>query len=161
MNNEHHNTHHITKNQARFFGSLLMILFFTVVLVWFAFAAGTGRQLEIRPTHLILRSDGCDFLKANGIETKAAEFGNGCSVLIPFRQNTCGSGGLITVGEKQVKISDSQIVIVGSTENLPWTPAQTNAEIEMLISTIIMLGMVAWILKMFFKSNACQEDDNQ
>lgn len=161
MNQKHHNTHRITKNQALFVGSLIIILFFTVVLVWFSFVIGTARQFEIRPTHLILRDDGCNFLKANGIEIKAAEFGNGCSVLLPFRQDVVGSGGLIAVGEKQVRIADNQVVIVGSIEDQPWTSAQTNAVIEMLVSTIIMLGMLTWILRMLTKASACQEDQNQ
>jgi hypothetical protein len=139
-------------------GSLLIIFFFTVLAAWFVFAARAARVLDIKPTHLILRNDGCNFLKANGIETKPIEFGNGCSVLVPFRQNMIGSGGQITLGEKQIRITDDQVVIVGSVENQPWTAEQTDAVMEMVVSTIILLGMMAWLVRLISKNHREHND---
>jgi hypothetical protein len=151
MNKKNHISHDGNKNKQLFGGAIFIILFFTVLGGWFVFTARTAQIFDIKPTHLILRSDGCNFLKSNGIETKAAEPGNGCSVLVPFRQNMFSSGGLITLGETQIRIADDQVVIVGSVEDQPWTPAQIRAVIEMLASTIIMLGMLVWILRRIVK----------
>ncbi len=138
-------------NKQLFLGALLVNLFFTVLGGWFVIAARTVQIFDIKPTHLVLRNDGCDFLKSNGIETKPAERGKGCSALVPFRQNMFGSGGLITLGEKQVKIADDQVILVDSVEDQPWTPAQTRAVIAIIVSTIIMLGILAWILRRIVK----------
>jgi hypothetical protein len=142
MHKSNLNTKHITRNQALFLGSLLIILFFTVLAAWFVVTARTIRVFDIKKTKLILKSDGCNLLKMNGIDTKAAEAGNGCSVVLPYLKNLYGNGGLISLEDKQIKISDDLVVAIGVVEDLPWTPMKTDALIVMMISTIVLALMV-------------------
>ncbi len=123
----------------------LLLLLFHVILIWVVVTATESRVMDIKPTHLILKNEGCDFLKTNGIETKSSPTRSGCSVLVPFLQNAFGSGGLIMLGEKQVKIANDQVVIVGSIEDQPWTPEQKHAVIIMIICTVAMIGMLIWV----------------
>jgi flagellar biogenesis protein FliO len=123
----------------------LLLLLFHVILIWVVVTAMESRVTDIRPTHLILKNEGCDFLKTNGIETKSSPTGSGCSVLVPFLQNAFGSGGLIMLGAKHVQMADDQVVIVGSVEDQPWTPEQKHAVILMIISALAMIGMLIWV----------------
>lgn len=145
MNKIHPNIH--SNHKSRWYTStgFVLILLFHVILIWFVVTAKESRVFDIKPTHLIMKNDGCDFLKMNGIETKSSGPGNGCSVIVPFRQSVFGNGGLIMLGEKQVKIADDQVVIVGSVEDQPWTPEQTHAVIVMVISTLALIGMFVWV----------------
>jgi len=153
MNNNDHSTHHITKNQALFLGAFLIILFFTVIGAGVVFTAKTARIFEIKLTHLVLKSDACNFLRVNGVDTKAMELGSGCSAILPFERNVIGSGGLITMEDKQISIADDQVVVIGTAEEQPWTPAKTHAVITMIISTIVD-GMMVWIFILILRKAA-------
>jgi hypothetical protein len=150
MNKNNLDTHRISKNQAILLGSFLIILFFTVLGGWLVITAKTIRVFDIKLTHLVLKNDGCNFLKMNGIDTKTAEFGNGCSVVLPFLKNLYGNGGVITLDDKQIKISDDLVVAIGAAENQSWTPAETQALIVMIISTIV-LGLTVWMFIFILK----------
>lgn len=146
MNKIHPNIQNNIKSRWYTSPTFITILVFHAILIWFVVTTRESRVFDIKPTHLILKNDGCYFLNMNGIETKAIEPRNGCSVLVPFRQNMFGNGGLITLGDKQIMIADDQVVIVGSVEDQPWTPEQTKAAIVILVSTMIMFGMLAWLV---------------
>ena len=136
------NTKHITKHQALLLGAFLIILFFTVLAAWFVITARTIRVFDIKKTQLILKNDGCNLLKMNGIDTKAVEFDNGCSVVLPFLKNLYGNGGLITLEDKQIEIANDLVISTGTVEDLPWTPMKTEALIMMMLSTIVLALMV-------------------
>jgi hypothetical protein len=142
MNKNNLNTHHISKNQALLLGSFLIILFFTVLAAWFVITARTIRVFDIQNTKLILKNDGCNLLKMNGVDTKTAGFGNGCSVVLPFLKNLYGNGGVIILEDKQIKIADDLVLATGTIEDIPWTPMKTEALIAMLISTIVLTLMI-------------------
>lgn len=142
MHKNNFNTKHITKNQALLLGAFLIILFFTVLAAWFVITARTIRVFDIKKTQLILKSDGCNLLRMNGVDTKAAEFGNGCSVALPFLKNLYGNGGVITLEDKQIEVADDLILSTGTVEDLPWTPIKIEAVIVMLMSTIVLVLMV-------------------
>ena len=153
MNKNNLNTHHITKNQALFLGSFLIILFFTVLAAWFVITTRTIRVFDIKKTELILKNDGCNLLKMSGIDTRAAEFGNGCSVVLPFLKNLYGNGGVIILEDKQIKIADDLVISTGTIEDLPWAPMKTEALIVMIISTIVLALMVRVFVIILKKAN--------
>jgi hypothetical protein len=145
MHKNNLNTQHITRNQALLLGTFLIILFFTVLAAWFVITARTIRLFDIRNTKLILKNDGCNLLKMNGVDTKIAEFGNGCSVVLPFLKNLYGNGGVIILEDKQINIADDLVLSTGTIEDLPWTPMKIEALILMILSTIVL----ALIMKVF------------
>jgi hypothetical protein len=153
MHKNNLNTKHITKDQALLLGAFLIILFFTVLAAWFVITARTIRVFDIKKTQLILKNDGCNLLKMNGVDTKAAEFGNGCLVVLPFLKNLYGNGGVITLDDKQIIVADDLVLSSGTIENLPWTPTKTEALIVMLISTIALALMVRVFVIILKKAN--------
>ncbi len=153
MHKNNLNTKRITKNQALLLGAFLIILFFTVLAAWFVITARTIRVFDIKKTQLILKSDGCNLLKMNGVDTKVAEFGNGCSVVLPFLKNLYGNGGVITLDDKQIIVADDLVLSTGTVEDLPWTPMKTEALIVMFISTIVLALMVRVFVIILKKAN--------
>lgn len=153
MHKNNLNTHHITKNQALFLGSFLIILFFTVLAAWFVITARTIRVFDVKKTQLILKNDGCNLLKMNGIDTKTADFDNGCSVTLPFLKNLYGNGGVITLEDKQINIADDLVLSIGTVEDLPWNPMRTEAVILMMLSTIVLVLTVRIFVILLKKAN--------
>lgn len=134
-------------DQSKWYTSPLLVIFLFLAsfLAWFAIVAKALLDSEIKPTHLILKSEGCNFLKMNGVATNDAGIGSGCAVVVPFRQNMFGTGGLITLGDKKIRIAGGQVVVIGSVEEQPWTPEQTHTAIWVGVSTLIMAGMMVWV----------------
>ncbi|OIQ98502.1 hypothetical protein GALL_194770 [mine drainage metagenome] len=153
MHKNNLNTKHITRSQALLLGTFLIILFFTVLAAWFVITARTIRIFDIKKTELILRNDGCNLLVLNSIDTKAAEFGNGCSVVLPFLQNQYGSGGVITLEDKKINIADDLVLSTRTVEDLPWTQIRIEALILMIMSTIVLALMVRVFVILLKKAN--------
>lgn len=126
--------------------AFILILAMHTILIWLVVTAVELRTFHIRPMHLTLKSDSCEYLKMNGIESKPTGTGSSCTVLLPFHQNVFGNGGEITLGEKQIQIADDQVVIVGEIENQSWTPEQTRAALVMGLATLTLLGMLGWMV---------------
>jgi mannose-6-phosphate isomerase-like protein (cupin superfamily) len=125
---------------------LIVILLLLAMMVWFVLSGRAIRELEIQPTHLTLRSDSCGFLKTKGITTTPIEPGNWCSVVVPFRGSVIGGGGVITLGDRQIRVADDQVIEVGAIVDQPWTPEQTRSAIWAGISTLLMLAIVVWMV---------------
>lgn len=153
MHKDNLNTKHISKSQALLLGAFLIILFFTVLAAWFVITARTIRVFDIKKTQVILKSDGCNLLKMNGINTKAAEFGNDCSVVLPFLKNLYGNGGMILLEDKQIKIADDLVISTGTIEDLAWTHMKTEAVILMMLSTIVLALTVKVFAILLKKAN--------
>lgn len=125
----------------------MLSLTFIALITWFGIAAFTLGLLRTQQTQLILSSEGCHFLNQNGIATKSRSTDDSCTVIVPFTPSPFGNGGHITLGERQISISDNQvIVVVGVVENQPWTETQTRWVLIASISTVLMLAMLAWVI---------------
>lgn len=122
------------------------------ISVFIATACMTAGELETKPTQIILKGDACGFLRQNGIATTDTISGSGsCSVTVPYRANSLGSGGLIVLANgPQIKIPDSEVVIVGSIENGPWTPSQNRTAIILGLSSIFMASTMIWFFRLIF-----------
>lgn len=124
---------------------LMAILLLTFLMVWFVLSARAIRELEIQPTHLTLRSDSCGFLKIKGITTTPIEPGNWCSVVVPFRGNVISGGGVIKLGDRQIRVADDQVIEVGPIVDQTWTAEQTRSAIWAGISTLLVLAIMVWM----------------
>lgn len=124
---------------------LVVLLFLTYVMVWFVISARAARELEIKPTQLTLRSDSCGFLKIKGVTTTPVEPGNWCSVVVPFRGSEIGGGGVIKLGDREIRVADDQVIEVGAVIDQPWTEEQTRSAIWMGISTVFLIVIVVWL----------------
>lgn len=129
---------------------VVLMLFLISFFVWFSLISKASLDSEIKTTHLILKSEGCNFLKMSGVAIKAVDGNNGCAVEVPFRQNMLGNGGLIILEQQKIRIADEQVVIIGSIEAQSWTPERIHAAIWIGVSFLVMLGMMAWLIIRFF-----------
>lgn len=125
---------------------LIAVSVFIYLLVWFAWSGSTSRVLDTEPTRLTLRSDLCGFLKAKGVATTAIDPGNWCSVIVPFRTNPFGGGGVIKLGDREIRVSDDQIMEVGPVVDQPWTPEQNRSALWMGIRTLFLVALVGWMI---------------
>lgn len=144
---------HVTRFQTLLAGAFLIILFFTVLTAWFVIAARTVRIFDIQKTELILKNDGCNLLKMKGIDTKAVEFGNGCSAAVPYLKNMYGNGGVIFLDGNQITISDDLVVSTGAIEDIPWNQIHSEALILMIISTVLLALTIRIFVIILKKSN--------
>jgi hypothetical protein len=125
---------------------VVLVLFLVSVLACLVLLVKAALDAEIKTTHLILKSEGCNFLKMNGVATKDAGNNNGCAVVVPFRQNLFGSGGLIILEQQKIRIADDQIVVIGSIEDQPWTQERILTAIGIVISMLAMFGSLVWMV---------------
>lgn len=141
------------KNKAWHTSSgLALCLMIVSLITWVAILCMTVGIFEIKPTQMLLKSDGCSFLHENGITTKNTEAGSSsCTVNVPFRSDSFGNGGVIILNnDRQIKIASNQVVLVGSIENQPWTPSQNRSAILIGVSWVFMFGMMAWFFTILF-----------
>ena len=134
---------------------LALCSMFASLIVWIFIFVMTAGVFVIKPTQMILKSDGCSYLRQIGIQTKYSADESSCTVNVPYRSNSFGNGGVIVLDDdRQIRIADSQVVIVGSIENQPWTPSQNHSAILMAASSIFMFGMMAWFFRLTFYSKS-------
>jgi len=146
MNETHPDSHRSPKGRWYTSPAFILILTMHTILIWLVVTAIEIRTFHIRPTHLTLKSDSCEYLKMNGIDSKSTGTVGSCTALLPFHQNALGNGGEITLGEKQIQIADDQVVIVGAIEYQPWTREQTRAALVMGLATLTVLGILGWMI---------------
>jgi hypothetical protein len=146
MNDQHLRTRHADKTRWYTSLGLILFLFSAFLIVWLLFWVNATRELEIQPTHLTLRGDSCNFLKIKGVATTPIKPESWCSVVVPFRQYGFWGGGVIVLGDRQIRVTDDQLIEIGAVVDQPWTPEQTRSVIWAGISTLILLGMLVWMV---------------
>jgi hypothetical protein len=96
-----------------------------------------SRKFEITQTRLILQSNACILLSHEKIKTSyLSTHDNFCSVTIPFRANKFSNGGMIDIGDREILISDNQVISAEVTDPQDWTHEQVKSLI------LVMLGLV-------------------
>ncbi len=126
----------------------VLVLFLVSVLTSLFLTNKALIDSETKATRLILKSEGCDFLKSNGVAINNSGTGNGCAVRVPFRQHLFGSGGLIILDKQEIQIADDQVVVIGSIEDMPWTPELIWTDVGFVISILVMFGSLIWIVSL-------------
>lgn len=104
---------------------LTLILFAISFFLWLLVSARVAGELEITPTELILKQEGCDLLHQYGVHTVPSEMPATCRAKVPFRPNLVGTGGRIYVDDEPVRLADSQLVaILPPLTDQPWATEQ-------------------------------------
>lgn len=137
-------------SSAKWYASPLFVLalFLVSVLACLVLASIALIDSDSKTTRLFLKKDGCDFLKSNRVAIRDSGTGNGCAVLVPFRQNLFGNGGLIILDRQQIRIANDQVVVIGSVEVKPWTAEQIWTDAGLVISMLAMFGSLFWIVNL-------------
>ncbi len=124
----------------------ITLALFIYLPVWFVWSGSTSRVLDTQPTHLSLRSDICGFLKARGVAATAIAPGNWCSVVVPYRNNVIGRGGVIKLGDREIQVAGDQLIEVGAVVDQPWTPEQTSSALWMGIRSLFLVALLGWMI---------------
>ncbi|MGB7597395.1 MAG: hypothetical protein WBM09_07500 [Gallionella sp.] len=137
-------------SSARWYASPLFVLVLLMVsfVACLVLAGKSSIDSETKMTRLVLKREGCDFLKSNGIAIQDYGTGNGCAVLVTFRQSLFGNGGLIILDKQQIRIADDQVVIIGSIEDMPWTAESIWTDVGLVLSMLVMSGSLFWIVRL-------------
>ncbi|MGB7598216.1 MAG: hypothetical protein WBM09_11695 [Gallionella sp.] len=137
-------------SSAKWYASPLfaLVLFLVSVLACLVLAGKASIDSETKMTRLVLKREGCDFLKSNGVAIQDSGTGNGCAVLVTFRQSLFGNGGLISLDKQQIRIADDQVVIIGSIKDMPWTAGSIWTDVGLVISMLAMFGSLIWMLRL-------------
>lgn len=125
---------------------IALLLLLAALFHWTLFFVYVAGQLEIRPTALIVKKEGCGYMRQIGITAKIHESGETCRVEVPYRANLIGSGGRIYLDDKQISIAENQIVAAAPLENQPWSPSQRRLVTWLSISLVLVLIPLIFII---------------
>lgn len=140
------------KNSRKFSLSLFAISFF----LWLLVSARVAGELEITPTELILKQEGCGLLRQYGVHTVPNETPATCKTRVPFRPNLLGTGGRIYVDDEPIRRADSQLVaILPPLTDRPWT---TDQKTWIQIWGIFTVVMVLVFLAAVFVTRGSQDE---
>lgn len=104
-----------------------------------------GWQTENKPSILIIKNEGCSYLRQYGIPTKPYTTESTCSVEAEFRPHLLGDGGLIGYQDHRIKIADNLIVAVETIQQSLWEPENLGMMIWLGFSMLLVFGMLMWM----------------
>lgn len=104
-----------------------------------------GGRMESKPSILIIKNEGCSYLRQYGIPTTPYTIESTCSVEAEFRPHLLGDGGLIAYQDHRIKIADNLIVAVETIQQSPLSPEHTGMVIWLGFSLLLVFGMLMWM----------------
>jgi hypothetical protein len=123
-----------------------VILVFITMLLSLASTGYIAGQFEIRPSKLVLNREGCIHLVQVGIEPVPLPGSDMCWVECPFRPSRLDDGGRIWVGEREIKISESQLIGFSPRTSTPWTVHQWFL-IGLEILSVLLVLFSMWLTR--------------
>jgi hypothetical protein len=101
-----------------------VIMVFITMLLSLASTGYIAGQFEIKASKLMLNHDGCIHLVQVGISPRPLPQSDICWIERPFRPNPFDAGGRIWVGDREVKIPESQLISFSPLAESSWTVHQ-------------------------------------
>lgn len=137
-----------TRMKAPWFRSRKVIgLIAGVCLInWMLTGSYVAGQLEIQPTKLVLKQEGCTFIQAKGIFVTQSESTGTCTTILPFRPHVSGSGGTIYMADQRIVVTDSQIIAVEEVRDEEWSPRERNLMIWLGLSFALLVLAAVWMI---------------
>lgn len=140
-------THHHTADPDDAASSLIKIFIYLAALIHFAilvfYVAG---QLEIKPTVLIIKNEGCRYLQQVGLNAQVQKSSNSCRIQVPYRSHLFVSGGTIYLEDKHISLSENQIVAVAPLEDQPYSTAQIHLLYWLGAAFVVLMLIRKWAL---------------
>jgi len=113
---------------------------------WLLTGSYVAGQLEIQPTKLVLKQEGCTFIHEKGLAVSHPESSGTCTAILPFRTNVSGAGGTIYVVGQRIAVADSQIIAIEEIRNTEWSPRQRNLIMWLGLSFALLLLAAVWMI---------------
>lgn len=114
---------------------------------WLLTGSYVAGQMEIQPTKLVLKQEGCAFIQAKGLAVSQQVSTGTCSTTLPFRANVSDAGGTIYIYDQPIVISDSQIIAVEEPRDMEWSPHQRSLLSWLCLSFSMLLLAAAWMIR--------------
>jgi hypothetical protein len=125
-------------------------LSFTVVfMLWFTSGSYMLGQLNAAPTKVILKKDGCTYMRHQHIITEPYDDDDDagmCAVNSLFRSNLIGNGGVFKLENREVQVAENQIVAVEKLDNYPYNESQKRLVIWLCINSFLMFATMGWTI---------------
>lgn len=113
---------------------------------WLLSGSYVAGQMEIQPTKLVLKQEGCTFIQAKGIVVTQSESTGTCTTILPFRPHVSGSGGTIYMADQRIVVADSQIIAVEEVRDEEWSPRERNLMIWLGLSFALLVLAAVWMI---------------
>lgn len=113
---------------------------------WMLTGSYVAGQLEIQPTKLVLKQEGCAFIQAKGLAVTHIESTGSCTAILPFRPHVSGAGGTIYMGDQRIVVADSQIIAVEKLRDAEWSPRVRNLMIWLGLSFALLVLAAVWMI---------------
>ena len=97
------------------------------------------------PTLVILRSDGCTYMRYHNISTNSYPAEGACTVEVQFFPSLLGNGGVMKINGHRLDISENQIIAKEQIDGRPFTPQQKRLLAWMAFHTFIMFSTLFWV----------------
>jgi len=130
---------------------LAIFMFVLATLNWIFVGAYVSGQMEIKPTLLVIKQDGCDFLLQSGFSIQTQAPTGSCRVTVPFRSNLIGDGGRAYIDDREIQIAGSQVTVIAALDGQPWSPKQQHLMILLGICMVLVIAMATWVYFLFSK----------
>ena len=121
---------------------LILGLYAGSIIVWLFSVVFAIGQMKIEPSVLILKSEGCAYLRQYGINTQSYGIESTCMVDVPFQRHMFGEGGKISYEDRHIQLADNLIVAVETIEDRPWTPSQRRLMIWVGFCSLFLFCMM-------------------
>lgn len=116
-------TRHGGKTFLQKYSGIFLGLFLVMFLVALCVSAYTIGILQIRPTDLVLKQQGCDLLQRYGVPAKSMGSSGACRVTVMFRSSIFADA--VYLGDQRIELAQTEIVaIVPSSQEAPLTETQ-------------------------------------
>jgi hypothetical protein len=124
--------------------SLSFAFFF---MLWFTTGSYFLGQLNTVPTRVILKKEGCTYLRHLQVETQPYDEAAGmCSIVTPFRSDLIGNGGTFILKDRELKVTENPIVATEKLDSLPYTDSQKRMVVWLCINSALVLMAMIWAI---------------
>jgi len=137
-----------TRNNARWFRSrkVIGLIAGACLINWMLTGSYVAGQLEIQPTKLVLKQEGCAFIQAKGLAVSQRESTGTCTTILPFRTNVSGAGGTIYMSDQRIVVADSQIIAIEELRDTDWSSRQRSLMTWLGLSFALLLLSAVWMI---------------
>jgi hypothetical protein len=146
---QHKDTHTKTHGafQRRLFSRSPLFGLLLLSVVHFMIASTfVNSELDIKPSVLILKQNGCELVSEFGIETQPRDNAE-CKAIVMYETNQVGSAGKIHINDQEVRLADDQVSLVGTLDDHQWTPRKQWLIGWMGMSVLLMLVLLVLMVR--------------
>jgi len=118
-----------------------------ILMLWLTSGSYILGQLEMKPTRVILKRDGCTYMHHQQIATQPYDEATGmCVATTSFRSNLIGNGGIFKLQDRELKIAENQIVATEKLDNLPYSDSQRRMIVWLCVTSALLFAAIAWAI---------------